>query len=123
MALPPLLLLALLLPALSSAAGPAAGIRGTWTNTPIFVPSCVNGVFPNTDQDPTRTFGCGSGPDVPPEFVAPPTPTANLPNYTKDNRRDHHHVVDGPVLGNGNIGVVVGGAILLTFCSLCVLCA
>eukprot|EP00947_MAST-08B_sp_MAST-8B-sp1_P003433 g3433.t1 len=26
-----------------------------------------------------------------------------------DERRDHHHVVDGPVVGNGNLGVVVGG--------------
>jgi hypothetical protein len=29
------------------------------------------------------------------------------PSYTNDPRRDHHHVIDGPVVGNGNIGVVV----------------
>ena len=28
---------------------------------------------------------------------------------TKDSQRNHHHVVDGPLVGNGNIGIAVGG--------------
>ena len=32
---------------------------------------------------------------------------ASQPPYTNDAQRNHHHVVDGPVVGNGNIGVAV----------------
>lgn len=87
----------------------AEPIIGTWNSVPIFTPSCINGIFKDTDQDPSRTFGCNAGPEVPAAFSHPPTPTDKLPSYTTDGRRDHHHVVDGPVLGNGNVGVVVGG--------------
>ena len=93
----------------SAGPGPAAGIKGVWSNTPIFTPACVNGVFADTEQDPTRTFGCDPSDEVPPAFSQPATPPSDLPSYTKDNRRDHHHVVGGPVLGNGNVGVAIGG--------------
>lgn len=86
-----------------------APIIGTWDAVPVFTPSCINGIFEGTEQDPSRTFGCDAGSEVPAAFSHPPTPTDKLPSYTKDSRRDHHHVVDGPVLGNGNVGVVVGG--------------
>jgi hypothetical protein len=104
-----LTLLLALLPRPAAAAGPAAGIRGVWSGTPVFTPVCANGIFPGTEQDPSRTIGCDAGPEVPPAFSPPVTPIADLPDYTKDNRRDHHHVIDGPVLGNGNIGVTIGG--------------
>lgn len=98
----------------AAAAGPAAGIRGTWTNTPAFTPSCTGGFFENTPQLPSRNFACDpqlagkSGSANPPRFVHPQTPISELPPYTKDPRRDHHHVVDGPVIGNGNVGVAIG---------------
>ena len=104
-----LALLLSLAPLLSGVgAGPAAGIKGTWDSVPLFTPSCVNGVFPGTEQDPTRTFACQANDAAPPAFVSPAIPIAQLPNYTKDPRRDHHHVGDGPVLGNGNVGVTIG---------------
>jgi hypothetical protein len=92
-----------------AAAGPAAGIRGHWAATPQFTPTCVNGIFENTPQLPSRTFACSSSTAAPPPFHHPATPIQDLPPYTKDPRRDHHHVVDGPVIGNGNVGVAIGG--------------
>jgi hypothetical protein len=59
--------------------------------------------------DSTRNFCCGAYPGCPAESITPIVPPEFLPNYTKgDGRRDHHHVADGPLVGNGNIGVVVG---------------
>lgn len=82
---------------------------GRWDQRPLFTPGCYNGAFPNTNQDATRTFCCsGANAACPAEYASPPIPLDQLPPYTKDNRRDHHHVIDGPVLGNGNIGVAVG---------------
>jgi hypothetical protein len=106
--------LLLLLAASATAAGPAAGIRGVWTNTPAFTPSCIGGFFDGTPQLPSRNFACdpslagGTKAPNPARFVHPQTPIEELPPYTKDPRRDHHHVVDGPVLGNGNVGVAIG---------------
>eukprot|EP01051_Picozoa_sp_SAG22_P023968 SAG22_NODE_6424_length_857_cov_1.160950_1_plen_104_part_01 len=63
---------------------------------------------------PSRNLACdpslagGTKAPNPARFVHPQTPIEELPPYTKDPRRDHHHVVDGPVLGNGNVGVAIG---------------
>ena len=75
----------------------------------MFTPSCYNGQLPGTAKDPTRTFCCDArSPDCLPQYEAPETPVHELPSYTGDNRRDHHHVIDGPIVGNGNIGVAAG---------------
>lgn len=51
---------------------------------PAFLPCCTTVAL-------TRLQVC------PPEYAPPPVPADRLPPYTKDPRRDHHHVVDGPV--------------------------
>lgn len=82
---------------------------GTWSARPLWTPTCVNGAFPHTEQDPTRTFCCDDREgycDAAYKYTSPPS--VALPHYTTDPRRDHHHVVDGPMVGNGNIGLSVG---------------
>eukprot|EP01050_Picozoa_sp_SAG11_P019251 SAG11_NODE_3037_length_2743_cov_6.772693_1_plen_308_part_10 len=98
----------------SSAAMTAAPARrrhvGRWDSAPQFTPGCECGSL-SADEigiDYTRNFCCGATPGCPAEAVTPIVPPGRLPNYTKDGRRDHHHVADGPLVGNGNIGVVVG---------------
>ena len=87
------------------------GHVGRWSVRPQFTPGCECGALSSDEIgiDYTRNFCCGAYPGCPAEAITPIVPVEGLPNYTKgDGRRDHHHVVDGPLLGNGNIGVVVG---------------
>jgi hypothetical protein len=90
---------------------PARRHIGRWASAPQFTPGCECGSLSadETGIDYTRNFCCGATNGCPAEAVTPIVPPGGLPNYTKDGRRDHHHVVDGPLVGNGNIGVVVGG--------------
>jgi hypothetical protein len=95
----------------SAAAAPvrARGHRGEWTQRPLFTPTCQNSIPDSPDTDPTRNICCGAGnARCPAKFALPLTPRGQLPNYTNTGRRDFHHVVDGPLIGNGNIGVAVG---------------
>lgn len=120
-ALAPLLLQAVLMITTASTSessesgGPHPRLRstrvhhGVWSARPLWTPSCYNGIFPDTNQDPTRTFCCSVNSEVCSEKYSPPAiPVSSLPSYTKDPRRDHHHVVDGPVVGNGNLGIAIG---------------
>jgi hypothetical protein len=96
----------------STAATPRRRRRhvGRWSAAPQFTPTCECGEL-SADEvgiDYTRNFCCGAYPGCPPQAITPIVPPSGLPNYTKDGRRDHHHVPDGPIVGNGNIGVVVG---------------
>ena len=83
---------------------------GMWVKRPQFTPGCECGSLSSDEIgiDPTRNFCCDASPGCPPKYVSPATPTNELPAYTSDGRRDHHHVLDGPIVGNGNIGVAVG---------------
>ena len=94
---------------LASMFGVVTAHVGVWSSRPLWTPSCVNGAFPGTEQDPTRTFCCQDrNPACIDKFQhTQPNPKA-LPPYTTDSRRDHHHVGDGPIIGNGNIGVSIG---------------
>ena len=107
-----LLLLLTAATAETAAGGPAAWNGRRWHTPPQYTPTCVpGGIFPDTEQDPSRTFSCGGEDPSPPEFEHPPAPTASLPPYVQPNhaRRDEHHMPDGPLAGNGNLGVLVGG--------------
>lgn len=72
----------------------------------MFTPSCFNGVFPDTEQWESRTICCGNTSFCDPKFLQPAL--KKLPPYTVDGQRSHHHVHDGAVAGNGNVGVVLG---------------
>ena len=88
----------------------ARGHKGRWSQRPLFTPTCQNAILDTGPAvDPSRNMCCG-GPSAtcPAKFATPLTPTSALPNYTSVSRRDYHHVVDGPLVGNGNIGVAVG---------------
>jgi hypothetical protein len=98
----------------SEAAGGPASWKGRrrWHTPPQYTPTCVpGGIFPGAEQDPTRTFSCSSADPSPPEFDHPVAPAASLPPYVQPShaRRDFHHMPDGPLVGNGNLGVLVGG--------------
>ena len=82
---------------------------GHWASIPLWTPSCWNGYYPDSGDDPSRVFCCDPRdvPTCPAEFVAE-VPTPPPVNYTTLGRRDYHHVPDGPLVGNGNIGVVAG---------------
>ena len=73
---------------------------GVWDSPPLFVPVCSGLAAGNLDPaaEEGRAFSC--------EGMNPPKSSGGA---GFDERRDHHHVVDGPVVGNGNLGVVVGG--------------
>ena len=107
--------LPLLLAAGAAAAGTgparARGHAGRWSQRPLFTPTCQNAVDDTGPEvDPTRNMCCGGhSAACPAKFATPLTPPSALPNYTAISRRDFHHVVDGPLLGNGNVGVAVGG--------------
>lgn len=83
---------------------------GRWTSAPQFTPGCECGMLTSDEVgiDFTRNFCCGAYPGCPSASITPTVPPSGLPNYTSDGRRDHHHVIDGPIAGNGNIGVAVG---------------
>ena len=98
-------------PASSPPPAPPPRHVGRWAVRPQFTPGCECGALSSDEIgiDSTRNFCCGAYPGCPAESITPIVPTDGLPNYTKgDGRRDHHHVADGPLVGNGNIGVVVG---------------
>ena len=91
---------------------PAAAWNGRWHTPPQYTPTCTpGGIFPASEQDPARTFSCSSADPSPPEYEHPPAPAASLPPYVQPShaRRDFHHMPDGPLAGNGNVGVLVGG--------------
>jgi hypothetical protein len=108
-----LLLLTAAAPAAAAATGGPAAWKGRWSTPPQYTPTCVpGGILPGTEQDPTRTFACSEKDPFPPRFKHPPAPKAALPKYVdlSHARRDFHHMPDGPLAGNGNVGVVVGVA-------------
>jgi hypothetical protein len=96
----------------AAAGGPPSWKGRRWHTPPQYTPTCVpGGIFPNAEQDPTRTFSCSSADPSPPEFEHPVAPPSSLPPYVQPShaRRDFHHMPDGPLAGNGNLGVLVGG--------------
>eukprot|EP00729_Bicosta_minor_P019334 gene19334-13160_t len=71
------------------AADPRPPLQGIWTQPPFFAPVCDN-------TDPAGIPCTGDDPVVP---------------NGGNNRRDEHHITDAPLLGNGNVGVVVAGGL------------
>lgn len=45
---------------------------GSWDAAPMFTPSCVNGAFPGTEEDPTRTVCCQAIAMCVEKFTRPP---------------------------------------------------
>ena len=57
-----------------AAGGPASWQGRRWHTPPQYTPTCVpGGIFAGTEQDPTRTFSCGSEDPSPPEFESATT--------------------------------------------------
>ena len=45
---------------------------GSWHAAPMFTPTCVNGAFPGTEEDPARTVCCQAIPMCVEKFTRPP---------------------------------------------------
>lgn len=76
-----LALVALVVPSVSATMGaPASAVPPelprrhveSWHAAPMFTPSCVNGAFPGTEEDPARTVCCQAIPMCVEKFTRPP---------------------------------------------------